>query len=539
MSRNDKRADEIIEETMRELYDDIEKSKVRDTVDEPEYEDEDAYQEYEDGEDYQTYEEYDDDDDDVSETADKGRKRHKRKKKAGKVIGILVGILIVIYAGFAFYFSNHFMFNTKINGNKVALKNVSQVESRFKKEVDNYTLTLKESDGDKEVIEGSDISLEYVQTDELKKCVKKQNNYLWITSLWDHPTIEAEIGVKYDEDELSEELKDLDCMDKKNQVRSKNAYPKFVDTKFEVQPEVIGTEINDKKFNEAVAEALDGFIEELDLKEAGCYIAPKYTKDSAKVKKAAEKMNSYLGAKITYKMSPKTEVVDSSVISEWVKVDKKMNVTFDKEEVKAYIQKLANKYNTRGKTRTIKTATGKRVKVSGGDYGWCIAQDSEYAELIKDIESGKEVKREPKYLSKAASHGSQDVGDTYAEVDLTNQRAYFIKNGEVVLKSDVVTGNPNLGHETPPGVYSLTYKTKDAVLRGERKADGTYSYEAPVKYWMPFNGGIGFHDASWQPTFGGSWYKGHGSHGCVNMPTSAAAKMYDLVYTGVPVVCHN
>ena len=32
-----------------------------------------------------------------------------------------------------------------------------------------------------------------------------------------------------------------------------------------------------------------------------------------------------------------------------------------------------------------------------------------------------------------------------------------------------------------------------------KKADGTYSYEQPVTYWMPFNGGIGFHDADWQP----------------------------------------
>ena len=74
---------------------------------------------------------------------------------------------------------------------------------------------------------------------------------------------------------------------------------------------------------------------------------------------------------------------------------------------------------------------------------------------------GETVTREPKYLSKAASHDTMDMGDTYAEVDLTNQRAYFIKKGKVVLSTDVVTGNPNKGNATPPGVYSLTYKTKE------------------------------------------------------------------------------
>lgn len=115
-----------------------------------------------------------------------------------------------------------------------------------------------------------------------------------------------------------------------------------------------------------------------------------------------------------------------------------------------------------------------------------------------------------------------DVGDTYAEVDLSRQKAYFIKNGKVVLESDVVTGNPNKGNATPQGMYSLTYKTRNAVLRGQKKKDGTYSYESPVKYWMPFNGGIGFHDASWQSSFGGNRYKSHGSHGCVNMPREKA-----------------
>ncbi len=73
-----------------------------------------------------------------------------------------------------------------------------------------------------------------------------------------------------------------------------------------------------------------------------------------------------------------------------------------------------------------------------------------------------------------------------------------------------------------PVSISLAYKAKDQTLRGTKKADGTYEYETPVKYWMPFNGGVGFHDASWQTTFGGSSYQTNGSHGCVNMPYDVA-----------------
>ncbi|MDE6937534.1 MAG: L,D-transpeptidase, partial [Lachnospiraceae bacterium] len=50
--------------------------------------------------------------------------------------------------------------------------------------------------------------------------------------------------------------------------------------------------------------------------------------------------------------------------------------------------------------------------------------------------------------------------------------------------------------------------------------------------------GIGFHDASWQASFGGQRYRTHGSHGCVNLPTSVAGQLYELLMDGMPVICH-
>ena len=43
-------------------------------------------------------------------------------------------------------------------------------------------------------------------------------------------------------------------------------------------------------------------------------------------------MNSYLGANVTYDFNPATEVVDASVISQWVTVDADMNVTLMKKQ---------------------------------------------------------------------------------------------------------------------------------------------------------------------------------------------------------------
>ena len=35
------------------------------------------------------------------------------------------------------------------------------------------------------------------------------------------------------------------------------------------------------------------------------------------------------------------------------------------------------------------------------------------------------------------------------------------------------------------------YKDENVVLRGERFDDGSYDYESPVRYWMPFNAAAG------------------------------------------------
>ena len=90
---------------------------------------------------------------------------------------------------------------------------------------------------------------------------------------------------------------------------------------------------------------------------------------------------------------------------------------------------------------------------------------------------------------------------------------------------------------TPPGIFTLYYKKSPDVLRGALQPDGKYEYEQPVDYWMPFNGGIGFHDANWQPYFGGDRFYGGGSHGCINLPPSNAAVLYDIIQYDVPIVC--
>ena len=126
--------------------------------------------------------------------------------------------------------------------------------------------------------------------------------------------------------------------------------------------------------------------------------------------------------------------------------------------------------------------------------------------------------------------------NTYVELDLSRQNVWMYVNGECVVDSPCVTGNVATGYSTPAGIYYLTYKTMNATLEGYN-ADGS-TYSSPVAYWMPFNGGIGFHDASWRYSFGGNIYMTNGSHGCVNLPYWAASTIYSYIDTSIPIIIY-
>ena len=109
-------------------------------------------------------------------------------------------------------------------------------------------------------------------------------------------------------------------------------------------------------------------------------------------------------------------------------------------------------------------------------------------------------------------------------VNIAKQEVTLIKNNVVLLKTPCVTGHVT-NSPTIKGYYSIDYKQRDYYLRG------TYF----VKYWMPFEGNYGLHDASWRTNFGGTIYKNDGSHGCVNLPESAAKTIFDNSYAGMKV----
>lgn len=118
--------------------------------------------------------------------------------------------------------------------------------------------------------------------------------------------------------------------------------------------------------------------------------------------------------------------------------------------------------------------------------------------------------------------------NTFVVVDIDAQKLTLYNNNEIVLETDIVTGK-KYEYDTPVGMYSIRKKEMDTFLSGE-------DYFTHVDYWMPFNGGIGLHDASWRNKFGGTIYERNGSHGCINIPPKYADDVYYNIDKGTKVL---
>ncbi len=469
----------------------------------------------------------------ISKEVFQDTKTKKMSKKVKIAIGVAAGLALV-YLLFSVYFSSHFFIGTQINGKNCSFKTASEAEKMISPNTQHYVITLLEREGKTEEILGEEIDLKTQYDITTAKLKKKQNPLFWISGLFKKRTYTATVKFQYNHEKLEKIIDRLDCMQKENSRKPVNA--KVVYNKeqkcYELQEADFGTVVIRENLVNAFLKTIEEMGEEVNLDEAKCYQEPKLTSQSDILNETLNKANQFCKASVTYEMGEEKVVVDGELIHSWIKIKKDGSVKLLKEKVKEYVDELAREYDTFGMTRTFTTSyKKKKVTINQGDYGWWMNRETETDELYNAIFEGENITRKPAYRQEAAQYGKNDIGDTYVEINLTMQHMFLYVDGKLVLESDIVTGKPDGKHNTPPGVYGMTYTERNATLRGP-------GYVTPVSYWMPFNGDIGLHDATWQSAFGGERYKVYGSHGCVNLPLSVAQELFEHAYTNMPVVCY-
>ena len=324
----------------------------------------------------------------------------------------------------------------------------------------------------------------------------------------------------------------LQFINGENIIEPKNPSFQYNGLEYVVNNEVYGNKININMINKTIREFINTGNKKLDLDKEKCYENPEYTIKSEKVQEIKQNLDKYVSSKIVYDFGEVTEIIDGELINKWLSVNDDLDVQFNESRVREYIDNLSRKYDTVGKERDFKTSTGKNIKIKGGYYGWKINSSEETNDLIESIKKGQNIIKEPVYSQKAVSRNENDIGNTYVEVNITKQHLWFYKDGKLITQGDIVTGNINKGCSTQLGIYPLNYKQRNATLKG-------FGYNSPVQYWMPFNGNIGIHDASWRNNFGGDIYKNNGTHGCVNVPLYLAKAIYEKINSGIPIICYD
>ena len=462
------------------------------------------------------------------EVNEKIRKDKKDNKKVWISTGIIGASLLVVYLIMTAYFNNHFFFRTYINGINVTGKSSKSAQALMTEKASDYVLTINERHDNTEQLSGAEISLEYDFNNEISRLLEEQNPFLWIKSMFSSNKYTMTDGISYDESLLKQILGELNCLNESNVKDPVSAYINYTDDGYEIVKEDKGNRVKYDEFYSKVLTYIQNINDVLDLDKEGCYEEPKYTSETDVVVQAKNTIDKYMSSKITYNVSGDEIVIDSSLINTWINIDEDFNVTLNEDAIKEYVNQLGDIYDNIGSTRTFTRWSGEVIKVSTTPGIYYIDRDTTISQIVEAISNGSETTKDLSFKTPTAT--DDYVINTFVEVDLTNQTVVYYKNGELITQGNVVTGNVSAGHATPSGVYRLDWKAKDFVLRGD-------GYASPVSFWMPFNGGIGLHDASWRSSFGGSIYKTNGSHGCVNMPYSVAQAIYNNIEDKTTIIC--
>ncbi len=508
----------------------------------------------------------------IAEAAEAAKKQQESEKKDTKKaektghkglligLGCIVGILLIAYVAGIVYFSGHFYKDVTINGIEVFGMDKAGAKNILDTFYSNYTLTLNTIEDKQIVIDGKDISIQITLHDDFGKCLKEQKPYAWISNYFKHHEYQVSADVTWDEDQLQDVYKDMKILDSKYMVSPKDAYVGVEDGKFAIIDEVLGSTMKEKTFYHVVEESLATVQSDVDLVEKDCYELPKVYADDQELQGELKALDEYSDCDITLQLDDLTLEPGMELYEE---VLEKKGDSYEISEalVKKYVAKLAKKYDTLETDRTFTTSfDDKKVKVYGSAFGYKMNQEETEQALLKALKAGKSAKIDVVFDEKGITlKGENDIGDTYIEVNLSEQRVIGYKNGKKIAEGDCVSGKEAAGNGTCIGLYKIQDKLSPTVLRGQKKpvtktetkknkkgkkvtkttTTYEYEYESPVTYWIQFNGGIGLHDAAgWRSQYGGSIYYYSGSHGCVNLPLDLAKTLYENFELGDPVVVY-
>ena len=468
--------------------------------------------------------------------------RRKRGKITALLILLSIAALVCAYLVVAWTYRGKFFRGTVINGMNCSEMTVDQVESLLETETTDYSLTITFRGGKTETIQGSSVDYSCTTGESVQEIRDSQIPILWISGYFSAHEYKAVTDITYDEEKLKAVVYGLPETSEAQMEAPADAYVGWQEDRFVVVPETEGSSLDREKLLQAVIVSLEAGETQLDAEEKQIYDNPSIRQDDPELTEQADQLNRLISASITYTLPTGTQTLDGNILKSWLVQDDKGSYQKDEEcwnqNICRFVEELADSVDTLHKDIPFQTTGAGTVTVPNEVFGWQVDREAEIARLTEELENQTVTVREPVYASRAVSGENYGIGSTYVEIDLSRQHMWVYQEGELWMETDIVSGKMTHTRYTPAGVYQVYDKEQNRRLRGPVQEDGSYEWDVEVAYWMPFNEAIGMHDAPWQSAFGGTYYMYGGSRGCINMPTEKAARLYDWITVGTPVITY-
>ncbi len=455
--------------------------------------------------------------------------RQNKKISKGGVILVAAVILGVILVGFIRqnYLKSHFARNTVIQGVDCSYFDIPKATEEIAEALDNEEITLICGETTYH-FQGKDFGLRMSDSKELEEILASQQGF----ESGQNYTIQTSLVV---EDEKVENcLAGLKELQKENMVKPQDAYiVQEDDGTLRIEKEVKGNEI---EFEEALAMCKENLIfGETTIDFNLIANVPEVSSEDEKLNANVTAINHILSAAINFELTDGSVVtLDKETMKNWVCVDENGEYYIDGKKIREFVEELNERVKTTGSVLMFTPSDHDPIALPVEDNRiLSIDVEKETQQILAELEKSGTYTRMPNYEQEL----DMAEFESYVEIDISRQKVWFYYKGECILDGvPCVTGNAG-NHDTPPGVFYLKSKSRNAVLRGWN--DNGTRYASPVKVWMPFNGGIGMHDASWKTEFGGEIYKTNGSHGCVNMRLEDAEKVYEYIDKTMPIIVYK
>ena len=245
-------------------------------------------------------------------------------------------------------------------------------------------------------------------------------------------------------------------------------------------------------------------------------------------------LNGMLDTAGFYVGAERTVPIDRAVMASWLAVeptgDGSFEISADQAAIQPIVDGLAPLVNRTAENGLVITDSGGSVLreeaagISGRELGDTSSVASDFA---TQISTGNGAFTLPvTEVAPVITALARRI-----EVNLSEQRAYLFENEAVVQSWYISSGRDGFNSGTGNFRISAKLRTQNMGNPDLTKAPNYYTPDVP--WVMYYNGDEALHGTYWHDNFGNQM-----SHGCINMPLSAAEYVYTWAPMGTEVSVH-